>query len=164
MKPSLAMAVKGLAFVLCAAFAFMLVNGQAVVIPNGSHLSLLSQAGNQFKNNEDPSAQKAFNRGNNYSDGLVYVDDPEKRAELGRGTWALLHTMAARYPDSPTETERMDHFNFIYLLGHVFPCPDCREHFKGMIEKYPPQVHCSVKYTCILCVVGESTSLFAVAL
>lgn len=71
---------------------------------------------------------------------LVTVENPEKKAEYGRGTWALLHTIAARYPDNPNDTERMDHFNFIFLLSRLFPCPDCREHFQEMLRKYPPQV------------------------
>lgn len=33
---------------------------------------------------------------------------PDPKAELGRGTWTLLHTLAAQLPDAPTRSQKKD--------------------------------------------------------
>ncbi|KCZ80426.1 hypothetical protein H312_02150 [Anncaliia algerae PRA339] len=62
----------------------------------------------------------------------------EYRDELGRSTWALLHIMAAKYPEVPTETEKKDVNDFIFLLAKVFPCLECKVHFSRMLTHFPP--------------------------
>ncbi|OZJ05580.1 hypothetical protein BZG36_01725 [Bifiguratus adelaidae] len=61
------------------------------------------------------------------------------KAELGRSTWKLLHTMTARYPLTPTPDERESLKLFILLLGRLYPCGECAEHFQKLIAKNPPQ-------------------------
>lgn len=38
---------------------------------------------------------------------------PLSREELGRASWALLHTMAAKYPDDPTPAQQTAMRNII---------------------------------------------------
>lgn len=64
----------------------------------------------------------------------------EIRAELGRGTWNLLHRMAAQYPERPTEDERMDMLLFIKLLSRLYACKECAGHFREMLERSPPEL------------------------
>ncbi|CAG8571974.1 10496_t:CDS:2 [Dentiscutata erythropus] len=52
------------------------------------------------------------------------------KAELGRATWKLLHTMMARFPENPTTDEKEALRNFIHLFSRLYPCGEC----------YPPQV------------------------
>lgn len=66
--------------------------------------------------------------------------NPEKKAELGRGTWALLHTIAARYPDKPSVNTQVLHFDFIHALSLIFPCPECAKHFQQTLQDDPPKV------------------------
>ena len=61
------------------------------------------------------------------------------RAELGRATWKFLHTMVARFPEKPTESERQTLESFFQLFGRLYPCGDCARHFRGILKKYPPQ-------------------------
>ncbi|KAG7663366.1 uncharacterized protein J8A68_003114 [[Candida] subhashii] len=61
------------------------------------------------------------------------------RAELGRASWKLFHTVLARYPDNPTENERETLNTYLYLFAQVYPCGDCARHFIKLLEKYPPQ-------------------------
>lgn len=44
------------------------------------------------------------------------------RAELGRATWKLLHTMASRYPEKPKPDERAAMKQWIMLLSRLYPC------------------------------------------
>ncbi|EAW11880.1 flavin-linked sulfhydryl oxidase ERV2 [Aspergillus clavatus NRRL 1] len=62
------------------------------------------------------------------------------KAELGRATWKYLHTMLGRYPEDPTEEQQETLRSFIHLFARLYPCGECAEHFRGHLEKYPPQV------------------------
>ncbi|PGH26454.1 hypothetical protein AJ80_01953 [Polytolypa hystricis UAMH7299] len=62
------------------------------------------------------------------------------KAELGRATWKLLHTMMGRYPDKPSEEEKETLKAFIYLFSRLYPCGECASHFREHLKKYPPQV------------------------
>ncbi|EHY66529.1 hypothetical protein NEAUS03_0953 [Nematocida ausubeli] len=64
----------------------------------------------------------------------------ERKTELGRGTWALIHTIAAKYPPYPTREHQANVLKFIDLLTKIFPCEDCRGHFKNLVETFPPKV------------------------
>lgn len=61
------------------------------------------------------------------------------KAELGRASWKLLHTMMARFPESPTEDDQLALKTYIQLFGRLYPCGECAEHFREMLKKYPPQ-------------------------
>src|SRR2546430_950905 len=43
------------------------------------------------------------------------------RAELGRATWKLLHTMMARFPDKPSLDERTALRTYIHLFARLYP-------------------------------------------
>ncbi|KAI8581411.1 hypothetical protein K450DRAFT_232952 [Umbelopsis ramanniana AG] len=61
------------------------------------------------------------------------------KAELGRSTWKLLHTMTARFPLEPTSEERTALKQWITLLSRLYPCGECAEHFQVLLKQYPPQ-------------------------
>jgi len=62
------------------------------------------------------------------------------RAELGRSTWTLLHTMAARFPDEPTAEQQDDLRDFVYLLSRLYPCGQCADEFQKILRDHPPEV------------------------
>lgn len=80
------------------------------------------------------------------------------RAELGRSSWKLLHTMAARFPLEPNESEKEAFKSFIYLFSRLYPvsfaslrrgvrsltsasqCGECAAEFQALLKKHPPQV------------------------
>ncbi|KAI5190049.1 mitochondrial FAD-linked sulfhydryl oxidase [Nematocida minor] len=64
----------------------------------------------------------------------------ERRAELGRGTWALIHTIAAKYPPYASREHQSNLIKFIDLLTKLFPCEECRGHFKSLVDSFPPKV------------------------
>lgn len=62
------------------------------------------------------------------------------KAELGNAAWKLLHTILARYPESPSDEEQTSLRQYVHLFAQVYPCGDCARHFSKLLAKYPPQV------------------------
>ncbi|KAG8623813.1 hypothetical protein KVT40_008789 [Elsinoe batatas] len=62
------------------------------------------------------------------------------KAELGRAAWKLLHTTMARFPDKPTSEESAALKAYIHLFQRLYPCGECSQHFRKIIDKFPPQV------------------------
>lgn len=71
---------------------------------------------------------------------MPHLGNATVKAELGRSAWRLLHTMMARFPDAPTADEKAALQSFLHLFVRLYPCGDCAEHFRHVIDKYPPQV------------------------
>lgn len=67
---------------------------------------------------------------------VAYADNgcPLNRAEVGRATWGFLHTMAAFYPDDPSERLQQDMSKFMEIMGRVYPCGYCADRTAEEIE------------------------------
>lgn len=61
------------------------------------------------------------------------------KAELGRATWKYFHTVMARFPDKPTTDESSALKSYIHLFQRLYPCGECSEHFRQILDKFPPQ-------------------------
>ncbi|KAK3305395.1 ERV/ALR sulfhydryl oxidase domain-containing protein [Chaetomium strumarium] len=61
------------------------------------------------------------------------------KAELGRASWKLFHTMMARFPEKPTPDDSLALKTYIQLFARLYPCGDCASHFQKLLKKYPPQ-------------------------
>ena len=57
------------------------------------------------------------------------------KQEIGRNTWSLLHSIAASYPNEPTEEDKKHITNFLYGLANPFPCKICGTHLLKMLKK-----------------------------
>ena len=54
--------------------------------------------------------------------------------ELGRSTWGFLHTMAAYYPEQPTEIQERDMNKFLHLFSKFYPCDSCAWHLRQRLK------------------------------
>ncbi|EIW80569.1 hypothetical protein CONPUDRAFT_125372 [Coniophora puteana RWD-64-598 SS2] len=61
------------------------------------------------------------------------------KAELGRATWKLMHTMTLRYPENPTQDHRDALESYFYLTSRLYPCGECAAEFQQLLKKFPPQ-------------------------
>ncbi|TDZ55141.1 FAD-linked sulfhydryl oxidase ERV2 [Colletotrichum trifolii] len=68
------------------------------------------------------------------------LENATAKAELGRASWKLFHTMMARFPEKPTPDDSLALKTYIQLFARLYPCGDCAAHFRKLLAKYPPQV------------------------
>ncbi|KAF6838367.1 FAD-linked sulfhydryl oxidase erv2 [Colletotrichum plurivorum] len=68
------------------------------------------------------------------------LENATAKAELGRASWRLFHTMMARFPEKPTADDSLALKTYIQLFARLYPCGDCAAHFRKLLAKYPPQV------------------------
>ncbi|KAI1304531.1 ERV/ALR sulfhydryl oxidase domain-containing protein [Xylaria venustula] len=68
------------------------------------------------------------------------LENATAKAELGRASWKLFHTMMARFPEKPTDEDSLALKTYIQLFARLYPCGDCASHFQKLIKKYPPQI------------------------
>lgn len=71
---------------------------------------------------------------NPYKDGC-----PVDKELLGKSTWNLIHSVAASFPENPTEEEKKNVSDFFISLSKVYPCPHCRDDFRQSVEIIPPE-------------------------
>ncbi|KAF8601869.1 hypothetical protein BDV93DRAFT_224581 [Ceratobasidium sp. AG-I] len=73
------------------------------------------------------------------------------KAELGRATWKLMHTMTLRFPDKPTDDEREALKSFFHLTSRLYPCGECAKEFQALLKQYPPQTSSRMVSALWLC-------------
>ena len=78
-------------------------------------------------------------------------EDPPDVQKLGAASWTFLHSMAAKYPDNPTQEERQDMREFLKLFSHVYPCTWCAYDFEKYITKHSPRVESKEELSRWLC-------------
>lgn len=67
------------------------------------------------------------------------LENATLKAELGRASWKLFHTMMARFPEKPTPDDSLALKTYIHLFARLYPCGDCAAHFRKLLAAYPPQ-------------------------
>ncbi|KAL3315713.1 hypothetical protein Ciccas_005655 [Cichlidogyrus casuarinus] len=83
---------------------------------------------------------------------VARADCPPDKNELGRSTWTLLHSMAAYYPDSPTEQQKSGMYAFLKQFAEFYPCHHCSKDLKTNMVKIPPKLDSRMDLSGWLCV------------
>ncbi|OHF04364.1 Erv1/Alr family protein [Colletotrichum orchidophilum] len=82
----------------------------------------------------------------------VSIDDcPPDVETLGRGTWQLLHSIAATYPEKPSPAQKDDLRGFVRLFSKLYPCWVCAEDFQSYIQKEQVRVEGRSEFGNWLC-------------
>ncbi|KAI8853390.1 putative regulatory protein [Chytridium lagenaria] len=76
---------------------------------------------------------------------------PPDSQELGAATWTFLHTMAAYYPDQPSEVEQKTMRNFFRAFSKVYPCSYCATHLRQELKTNPPKLQSNKDLNYWLC-------------
>ena len=57
------------------------------------------------------------------------------KPEIGRRTWALLHSITNTFPDNPSNEDKNMMKKFLYGLARSYPCKVCGGHLLKMLDK-----------------------------
>ncbi|KAI8820881.1 ERV/ALR sulfhydryl oxidase domain-containing protein [Fimicolochytrium jonesii] len=143
-----------LALLACTVFILTL----AAFSQNSSALSALSTRSSSFAlSNNIPKVPNAANKLGTVLSGRIgagqlqavrkpgavimsKMGNETLKAELGRAAWRVLHTMAGKFPEEPTEDEQTAMRDYIYLFARLYPCGDCARHFAQILTALPPDV------------------------
>lgn len=66
-----------------------------------------------------------------------FYDIAQTRATMGHHAWLYIHSVAAAYPDEPTEEDKSGLLDLVNSIEKIFPCEECKGHFKDMIAQNP---------------------------
>ena len=82
-----------------------------------------------------------------------YKDCPLDKEEVGRISWALLHTIAASLPtDSElTDQDRLQLINFMQSFAYLYPCHVCAPDFQQFVKENPPRVDNRTNFSLWVC-------------
>ena len=79
------------------------------------------------------------------------ADCPLDTEQLGRATWAFLHTTAAYYPLRATAPQRSSMRAFFDALGSFYPCAHCANYLRAELAQLPPKTEGRVELSNWLC-------------
>lgn len=114
--------------------------------------------GNNQNNQNNQNKQNKQNKINLSSNErtILKTDDSSKplslsKEELGRHSWALLHSVASAMPSMPTQEDKLALESFLVGLAHVYPCKICGKHFSQMLKDYPIKHKSREEFSYYLC-------------
>ncbi|KAL1517384.1 hypothetical protein ABEB36_001153 [Hypothenemus hampei] len=116
--------------------------------------STKKKKGNENGNNSVTGMHNSDSSNINDSEGHVKSrrnDCPLDKDELGNKSWGLLHTMAAKYPEHPLQTEKCDMKTFFNVFAKFYPCQSCAEDLREELKIDPPNVNSQEELSQWLC-------------
>ena len=66
------------------------------------------------------------------------MECPFNKQEIGNNTWHLLHSIAAHFPENPTEKQKSYYKEFFFTFPYVYPCRPCAKDFSLLVADHPP--------------------------
>ena len=81
----------------------------------------------------------------------MHSDCPLNRRELGRASWAYLHTLANYYPEKPTKQEKKEMNDLIWLYMKHYPCGYCSDMTVQEMHRNPPKLRNRNEFAIWMC-------------
>jgi len=81
----------------------------------------------------------------------MHSECPLNRRELGRASWAYLHTLAAYYPEKPTPEQQEEMKEFIKTFARWYPCGYCADMTYAEMIRKPPRVESQQAFALWMC-------------
>jgi len=78
-------------------------------------------------------------------------ENPPDITELGRSGWTVLHSVAAYFPEKPTEDNKTDATNFLNGFARLFPCKVCATDFQEVLTRHPPRLDNRKEFNMWMC-------------
>ncbi|KAK0088179.1 hypothetical protein PV325_012846 [Microctonus aethiopoides] len=87
-----------------------------------------------------------------------FLNCPLDKDELGSATWSFLHTMAAYYPEQPTNQEKNEMKTFFYIFSKFYPCAPCAEDLREQLKISPPITNSQNELSQWLCAIHNEVN------
>eukprot|EP00038_Savillea_parva_P027618 m.60646 g.60646 ORF g.60646 m.60646 type:complete len:164 (+) comp7966_c0_seq1:71-562(+) len=81
----------------------------------------------------------------------MHSECPVNRRELGRASWAYLHTLAAFYPDKPDEAHAKRMHEFMLSYARFYPCGYCADTTSEEMVRNPPRTETRQEFAQWMC-------------
>ncbi|VDK43511.1 unnamed protein product [Anisakis simplex] len=114
------------------------------------HTDHTNQPSSSIEQNHSGASKEQENE-NRAQKTTIRADCPLDTEQLGKSTWNFLHTMAAYYPERPSEEEKNNARTMMNLLGKLYPCAPCAEGLRKDLGKYPPRVDSREVFSRYMC-------------
>lgn len=89
-------------------------------------------------------------QGNDEIEEQTWEMKPPDSQKLGRSSWTLLHTMAAYYPQTPSQETKEEMKTFLNSFSKVYPCSYCAKDFQDILKDEPPQLDSQFEFSQVL--------------
>jgi mitochondrial FAD-linked sulfhydryl oxidase len=83
---------------------------------------------------------------------------PLNRNELGRASWAYLHSLAAYYPAKPTQFEQQRMKRFMEDYAKLYPCGYCSDRTVEELQRRPPDTSSQSAFAIWMCEVHNEVN------
>ncbi|XP_018566768.1 FAD-linked sulfhydryl oxidase ALR [Anoplophora glabripennis] len=95
----------------------------------------------------------SLNTDDNNNEGMKprRTDCPLDKDELGNKSWGLLHTMAAKYPETPSREQQCDMLSFFKTFSKFYPCEHCAKDLREELKIDPPKTESQEALSQWLC-------------
>ncbi|XP_053207672.1 LOW QUALITY PROTEIN: FAD-linked sulfhydryl oxidase ALR-like [Panonychus citri] len=99
-----------------------------------AHQASVNDSESKKSDSDSGGKSKSHKDNSNSINSMDHVDCPVDKDDLGRASWTFLHTMAAYYPDKPTDYQRSEMKQFIDLFSKFYPCSHCAKDMRDDIK------------------------------
>lgn len=81
------------------------------------------------------------------------------RRELGRASWAYLHTLANYYPENPSLQHQKEMVELIWLFMKYYPCGYCSDMTIQEMYRNPPRVKNRMEFSSWMCEIHNEVNM-----